>query len=1770
MSAGIAQRNGFDTAYLVDGDAGLNGIAHLLAPLSGDNAAVAPSPMAQPLSVEANLAPISNGAVVNAVPPTISLTTSGTAYTQNFNSLSSTAGSTTNALLIDGWAMTESGGGVRDNEQYGVDTGVSSTGDTYSYGVAGQADRALGSLQSGTLISSFGAQFTNSTGATITELTISFTAEQWRIANTAAARDDRLDFQISTDASSLTVGTYTDVNQLDAVNTIKTAATAAALDGNAAANRTAVSYTITNLTIAPGATFWIRWNDFNASGADDGIAIDDFSIIAITGVAAETQTVTFLGPVSQPELDSGTSAFVFTVQRSGGTTGDLTFSGTIAAGGTDGADLVGGTAPTTFSGTILAGQASATVTINVAGDAVVEADETFTLTLDTVGNVAPNVTTAIGATASAIGTIQNDDAVVAQPGQLDIADASVTEGNSGTVAINFTVSRSGGDDGAVGATYDVTFGTADAGDFAAGQVFSGTVAFADGETSKTITLNVAGDTAIETDETFSVTLSVPTGGATLGDAAAAGTITNDDAAPANVFINEFHYDDASTDSDEAIEIAGVAGTNLAGWTIALYNGNGGVVYGTITLSGIIPNQDDGYGTLSFAAPGLQNGSPDGFALVNPMGAVVQFLSYEGTLTATAGPANGMTSTDIGVSEDGSPEGFTLQLTGTGSNYADFTWTAPSAGTLAAVNNGQDFIGPNATGLVSVADVSVVEGNSGTTNLVFTIRRAGGGGQTASVDYTINLTGTANAADLGAGAVLTGTATFNPGDSTFQVIVPIQGDTTGEPNETLTITLSNAIGNISVTDSEATGTILNDDPVAAAIYAIQGESHTSPLVGQTVTTTGIVTAVDTNGYYLQDPTGDGNARTSDGIFVFTNAVAPGVAVGDSVSVTGTVTEFQGSSAGLSLTQLTNPTTSFISAGNPLPAAVLIGTGGILPPNKVIEDDGFTSYDPLTDGLDFYESLEGMRVTIDAPLVTDRTNGFGETQVVASGGAGATGVNARGGITISAGDFNPERIQIDDDSGIFAGYSPNYTQGDRLSSVTGIVNYAFNSYEVLVTAAVTLTQDVTLGEETTSLVGDANHLSIATYNLENLDPGDGKYTLLANDIVYSLAAPDIIAVQEIQDADGAGSGSNLSGTVTAQGLIDAIFALSGKTYAYVEIAPATANSTGGEPGGNIRNGYFYNIDRVSYIVGSAELIFDPSNATSRKPLVAQFGFNGQVITTINVHSTSRGGSDPLFGDTQPPANAGDSSRLAQSNAIKAYINNELATDPSLQFVVLGDFNAFYFEAALTTLTAGGLLTNLLNVLPPEERYSYLFEGNAQALDNILVSGGLLSGARLDAVHINAEQPAGPARPTDHDPQVALIRIVAPTPGATEGPDRLTGTTGNDVLDGLGGDDYFALEQGGNDDVDGGSGNDGFYFGGAFTAADIVDGGAGNNDQIGLQGDYSGGLTLGATTIANIEVIAVLPGFSYNLTLNDANIAAGASLAIHSSQLLADQNLTLDASAETDGTVVVYGGLGTETLTGGAGNDGFYFGPGNFGPNDSVNGGGGTNDQLGLDGDYTITLGGNFTNIEVIALFKGPDSDLNTYNITTNDAAVAAGQQLTIFGTPVVNAFTFNGAAETNGSFRIFGGQGGDTLTGGAGNDIFYGLGGADRMTGGAGSDIFAYTEASESTGINFDQLVDFDYTTDKIDLPGAPVGGFSDAVSGALNTATFDADLAAALNGVLGAGEVAVFQVNAGDFAGRIFGIADLNGVAGYQAGEDLVVEFVTPSPLPTDPTIDFLI
>ena len=323
----------------------------------------------------------------------VSLNAADVPYTQNFDTLATSG--TDNALTIPGLQLLEAGGGTRDNELYAADDGFSNTGDTYSYGTTDSSDRALGAVQSGTLVATVGACFINNTGAVIEALDVAYTGEQWRLGT--ADRADRIDAQYSLDATDPLTGTWTDVAAL-AFSTPNTAAPTGLRDGNAAENRTALSANI-GLSIASGATFWIRWIDVNGSGADDGLAIDDFSLVP-RGEGGGGQPVLSISDTSAAEGDSGVSPFFFTVSLNqpagaGGVSFDYATADNTAAAGSD-------YVAATSSATIAEGDTSVTIDIDVNGDADTEANETFFVNVS-------NITGAIAGDAQGVGTINNDD-----------------------------------------------------------------------------------------------------------------------------------------------------------------------------------------------------------------------------------------------------------------------------------------------------------------------------------------------------------------------------------------------------------------------------------------------------------------------------------------------------------------------------------------------------------------------------------------------------------------------------------------------------------------------------------------------------------------------------------------------------------------------------------------------------------------------------------------------------------------------------------------------------------------------------------------------------------------------------------------------------------------------------------------------------------------------------------------------------------------------------------------------------------------------------------------------------------------------------------------------------------------------------------------------------------------------------------------------------------------------------------------------------------------
>ncbi|HKO89381.1 MAG TPA: endonuclease/exonuclease/phosphatase family protein, partial [Burkholderiales bacterium] len=536
-----------------------------------------------------------------------------------------------------------------------------------------------------------------------------------------------------------------------------------------------------------------------------------------------------------------------------------------------------------------------------------------------------------------------------------------------------------------------------------------------------------------------------------------------------------------------------------------------------------------------------------------------------------------------------------------------------------------------------------------------------------------------------------------------------------------------------------------------IHDIQGRTHVSPFKGEWVTAVrGIVTAVRTNGFYMQDHSPDQDEATSEAIFVFTQA-APKVAVGNAVEVDGQVDEFRpavsSAIANLSTTNIVSPAVRVLSEGNPLPVAVELGAGGRTPPLHIRERSGGVDaskdFDPTQDALDFYESLEAMRVQMRAARVIAPLNAQGDLAIIGEDAQGR--LSPRGALLVDAAHFNPQRIFLSH-SGI-----DRAQVGDRLENIQAVLDYRFGHYTLHLTTTPSRHSVSLMAEHATN--AHRGDLSIAVYNVENLDGRDAQWRFdrIAEHIVCNLQEPDIVGLLEIQDSNGAVDDGNVDAGLTLKRLTEAIARLGGPLYNWSAIDPGH-NEDGGEPGANIRQVFLFDPARVS--LAAAPVRIAPGNSafySSRKPLVQTFRFRQHLLHAVLNHFVSKRADEPLFGVQQPPRRPSEGQRQQQAKAVAHYIRT-LGAEANA--VVLGDLNDFEFGPALGILAGGGL-HNLTLDLPPEERYTYIHEGNAQALDHALVSAPLVGRSVYDIVHINAEYPAA-LRASDHDPVLLRLRL------------------------------------------------------------------------------------------------------------------------------------------------------------------------------------------------------------------------------------------------------------------------------------------------------------------------------------------------------------------------------------------------------------------------------
>ena len=569
-----------------------------------------------------------------------------------------------------------------------------------------------------------------------------------------------------------------------------------------------------------------------------------------------------------------------------------------------------------------------------------------------------------------------------------------------------------------------------------------------------------------------------------------------------------------------------------------------------------------------------------------------------------------------------------------------------------------------------------------------------------------------------------------------------------------------------------------------IGEVQGESHESPLVGKEVIINNVVvTKTDKTGFYVQDKVSDNNPRTSDAVYVVSkdkDKDKDKVAPGDLLKVQGTVKEgymeeysvkpgqtFKKPAGSLTVTQIINATITKLGKAD-LPKALNISEK--MP--KDVVDNTPTKYNPETEALDYWESLEGMLVEVTKPKVTGPQY-KGDIYVLPGDYKGQK-LNNIGGVNLRPGVQNTEVLPVTVGNEFVAKAKDYFNE-----NISGVVTYRNKTYKIDPSTVPTL-QDGGLKREVSKIYPAEDKLTIASYNIENFSANNNghdetpeeKVDKIANSFIKEIHSPDIITLIEVQDNNGGVNDGTVDGVKSGEKLAQRIKSLGGPDYKYTEIAPVDGKD-GGKPGANIRVAYLYNPKRVTLIGkekgGSEEAArfvnghleknparIDPTSVhfeKVRKSLAAEFEFKGERIVVIANHLKSKLGDDAIYGSNQPSVENTKAKRIEEAKILNAFIKEGLRQNPNLKFVLTGDFNDFEFSDSVKTIV-GNELVNLMAEHEQGDRYSYFYRGSNQSLDNILISKNIKDKVVFSPVHINASFMEEHGRASDHDPVVVQI--------------------------------------------------------------------------------------------------------------------------------------------------------------------------------------------------------------------------------------------------------------------------------------------------------------------------------------------------------------------------------------------------------------------------------
>lgn len=862
-----------------------------------------------------------------------------------------------------------------------------------------------------------------------------------------------------------------------------------------------------------------------------------------------------------------------------------------------------------------------------------------------------------------------------------------------------------------------------------------------------------------------------------------------------IFINEIHYDNTGTDVGEFIEVAGPSGTDLTSWTLVLYNGNviaNAVTYDTDALPSEIPDLGCEYGfvVVNYPSNGIQNGPNDGVALVDGDGNVVQLLSYEGTFTAGNGPASGLTSTDIGVSQNGSEAiGLSLQLSGTGAQYGDFTWGSPTAATVGAINAGQTLssgadvppcitrVSPadNATSVPLNSDITVEFSEPVTVN---------------SPWFSIECTESG-----------THTATVSGGPQ----IYTLNPDVNFDGEESCTVTL---IGN-QILDEDGTPEAVESDfdwtfttavdifgacfdDTETRIHTIQGTGTASSAAGTIVVVEGVVVgdyqesgALD--GFYLQEEDSDVDAdpNTSEGIFIYDSTA---VALGDVVRVQGTVTEFGGT--GVTLTEITSVSQLAICDTNAAVTPTVIN----MPVSSLAD----------------WERVEGMLVIIPGTLTVSENYTlarFGEVTLSANGRLyqpthlAAPGAPAQA--VLAANELN--RIVLDDASSVqnpatvihpAPGLSAGNTlrTGDTIENLAGIIDQRFDLYRIQPIGPLTFTHanprpatpddvggrlkvvSANVLNYFTTIDESGNQCGPPGYEQEcrGADSAD-EFNRQRDKIINGLGAinADIVGLLEIEN----------NPTAAVEDLVNGLNGLPGVgPYDYIDTGYIGTDA--------IKVAIIYKTTTVSP-TGNYALLdssVDPTFIdTLNRPVLAQTFVENATDERFTIavnHLKSKGsacGGDPDTGDGQGNCNQ---TRTDAATALVQWLASDPTDSSDPDFLIIGDLNSYAMEDPIAVLKLADY-TDLINRFYGASGHSYVFQAQSGYLDYALANDTLndqVIGAA--SWHVNGDEPIAldynlefksvaqqasfyntdPYRFSDHDPIIVGLDLQSDTPTPT----------------------------------------------------------------------------------------------------------------------------------------------------------------------------------------------------------------------------------------------------------------------------------------------------------------------------------------------------------------------------------------------------------------------